>query len=121
MVLVSSRAEGNRVIVDSLLLKGLGFAIRPRGASGTTTICAGDVPRRGHDAGGRLLACNRTSGRFIDDMHAGKGCPIEVEGFWSLIFGNHVRRGDTNLLDIAAGPNPELDGLFGKLVPLVPW
>lgn len=45
---------------------------------------------------------------------------IQIDGLWSLQFGNGAAGGATNELFFTAGPNGETDGLFGKLSMVAP-
>lgn len=41
--------------------------------------------------------------------------PIVIDGLWGIGFGNGAAAGPTNTLFFAAGPNDEMDGLFGSI------
>jgi uncharacterized protein (TIGR03118 family) len=43
------------------------------------------------------------------------GEPIEIDGLWSIKFGNGAAAGPTNTLFFTAGINDEADGLFGSI------
>jgi uncharacterized protein (TIGR03118 family) len=73
----------------------------------------------GNFGDGRILAYNRSTGRYVDYLRDVAGRPAEIDGLWGLQFGNGVSLGYTNHLYFAAGPNQEEDGLFGKFVPYV--
>jgi len=64
---------------------------------------------------GTILAFNRNTGKFIDQLRDTKGEPISIDRIWGLTFGNGVSLGDANSLYFTAGPNNEFNGLFGKL------
>jgi uncharacterized protein (TIGR03118 family) len=74
---------------------------------------------------GKLLVSNFGNGTItvfdpetreaIDYLRDSKGNPIVVEGVWEILFGNGVRLGDANSLYFAAGPNGEMDGVFGRI------
>jgi uncharacterized protein (TIGR03118 family) len=66
---------------------------------------------------GRILAYDRKTRKQIDFVRGVDGEPIMIDGIWGLTFGNGVTLGYTNHLYFAAGPNVEVDGIFGKLVP----
>jgi uncharacterized protein (TIGR03118 family) len=59
------------------------------------------------------------NGTFLGQLTRDQaGDPIMIEGLWGLIFGNGAQGGDPNLLYFTAGPNNEMDGLFGSLAPV---
>ena len=41
--------------------------------------------------------------------------PVVIEGLWALAFGNGGRGGNPDTLYFTAGPNGEMNGLFGSL------
>lgn len=51
---------------------------------------------------------------YVRDEH---GKRVVIDGLWGLQFGNGASLGEANHLYFAAGPNKEVDGLFGKLEP----
>jgi uncharacterized protein (TIGR03118 family) len=54
-------------------------------------------------------------GEFLGELVQPNGMPISIDGLWSLYFGTFaVSDGDT--LYFTAGPNNQLDGIFGKIV-----
>jgi uncharacterized protein (TIGR03118 family) len=53
-------------------------------------------------------------------LHSAKGPPIEIDGLWSLQFGNGAGAGPKNRLFFTAGPFDESHGLFGSLEPVGP-
>lgn len=64
---------------------------------------------------GRICAFDKTNGQYIDDLRDKADKPIAVAGLWALQFGNGESLGDSNALYFAAGPEDEVDGLFGSL------
>ncbi|MFI6869526.1 TIGR03118 family protein [Nocardia sp. NPDC050406] len=64
---------------------------------------------------GRILAFDDQSGAFVDYVRNTIGEPIEIEGLWALMFGNGESLGDANALYFTAGPEDEVDGLFGSI------
>ncbi len=62
-----------------------------------------------------IAAFDPTTGSFVDYLRDSSGNPILIDGIWGLTFGNGVSLGDANSLYFTAGPNGEIDGLFGKL------
>jgi uncharacterized protein (TIGR03118 family) len=53
-------------------------------------------------------------------LHSAGGAPIEIDGLWSLAFGNGGNAGPTTTLFFTAGPFDEQHGLFGSLVAAPP-
>lgn len=64
---------------------------------------------------GRICAFNATTGAYIDDLRDKLDKPVAIAGLWALQFGNGESLGDSNALYFAAGPEDEVDGLFGNL------
>lgn len=64
---------------------------------------------------GTIAGYDLGTGDFIDFLRDDGGAPISVDGIWGIGFGNGVRLGDSNALYFAAGPNNELDGVFGSI------
>jgi len=53
-------------------------------------------------------------------LHSTEGRPIEIDGLWSLQFGNGANAGPATTLFFTAGPFDEQHGLFGTLTPAGP-
>lgn len=64
---------------------------------------------------GRICAFDMATGKYIDDLRGKDGKPVAIAGLWGLQFGNGESLGDSNALYFAAGPEDEMDGLFGSL------
>lgn len=64
---------------------------------------------------GRICAFDKATGKYIDDLRDKADKPVAIAGLWALQFGNGESLGDTNALYFAAGPEEEVDGLFGSL------
>ncbi len=64
---------------------------------------------------GRICAFNAATGAYIDDLRDKLDKPVAIAGLWALQFGNGESLGDSNALYFAAGPEDEVDGLFGSL------
>lgn len=64
---------------------------------------------------GRICAFNRSTGTYIDDLRDKADKPVAIARLWALQFGNGESLGDSNALYFAAGPEDEVDGLFGSL------
>jgi uncharacterized protein (TIGR03118 family) len=68
------------------------------------------------DAGGShgaIVAFDTTTRKATDVLRNADGSPLLVPGVWGMVFGNGDTLGDANALYYAAGPNNELDALFG--------
>jgi uncharacterized protein (TIGR03118 family) len=76
--------------------------------------------------GGAIIVGNFGDGQlnaYLGDTFQGQlsfanGDPIVISGLWGLGFGNGSGAGSTNTLYFSAGPNGEVNGLFGMLVPV---
>ena len=64
---------------------------------------------------GRICAFDKATGKYIDDLRDKADKPVAIAGLWALQFGNGESLGDSNALYFAAGPEDEVDGLFGSL------
>lgn len=64
---------------------------------------------------GRISAFDQTTGRYVDDLRDATDKPVGIAGLWALQFGNGESLGDSTALYFAAGPEDEVDGLFGSL------
>jgi len=51
------------------------------------------------------------------ELRGTDGKPIAIDGLWALEFGNDGGAGPSTRLFFTAGPNDELDGLFGSIDP----
>jgi len=51
------------------------------------------------------------------ELRGTDGKPIAIDGLWALEFGNGAAAGPSARLFFTAGPNDELDGLFGSIDP----
>ena len=82
----------------------------------------------GNFGDGTIAAFNPVSGDFIGNMLTPSGSKVAILGLWALSFGNGninsatppgpLPSGPGNVLFFTAGPNEEMDGLFGKLTPI---
>jgi uncharacterized protein (TIGR03118 family) len=59
---------------------------------------------------------------FLGSLSGSDGKPVVIDGLWGLIPGNDGNAGSSQKIYFSAGPNGEMDGLFGVLqsVPSVP-
>jgi uncharacterized protein (TIGR03118 family) len=51
------------------------------------------------------------------ELRGTDGKPIAIDGLWALEFGNDGSAGPSRTLFFTAGPNDEIDGLFGSINP----
>jgi uncharacterized protein (TIGR03118 family) len=80
-------------------------------------ILIGNFGNNGHFGGWINSFGNR--GEFLGELRSPAGKPIFIDGLWSLYFGTFaVSDGDT--LYFTAGPNNQLDGIFGKITAVRP-
>jgi uncharacterized protein (TIGR03118 family) len=88
----------------------------------------------GNFGSGWIAAYNGFTGEFVDFMRDHNGNLLHIDGLWALAFGNSAAgcpatpppgsnlpkcgaSGPYNSLFFTAGPNDEMDGLFGTLTP----
>lgn len=88
----------------------------------------------GNFGSGWIAAYNGFTGEFVGLMNDANGQTLSIDGLWSLAFGNSAAgcpatpppgsnlpkcgaAGPYNSLFFTAGPNGEMDGLFGTLTP----
>lgn len=71
----------------------------------------------GQFRGGNISAFNPVTGRFLGNMLNPDGTTLLIDGLWALRFGNDGNAGKGTTLFFTAGPNGEVDGLFGTLLP----
>ncbi len=69
----------------------------------------------GNFGDGRLNAYDPVTGDFQGQLNRPQGGALQIEGLWGLAFGNGNLAGSTDALYFTAGPNDELDGVFGML------
>lgn len=69
----------------------------------------------GNFGDGTVVGFNLRTGKQIDYLRDVSGVPVQVDGLWGLSFGNGESLGRSNYLYFTAGPNGEVDGLFGSL------
>ena len=55
-------------------------------------------------------------GHFIDELDGADGKPLVIDGLWTLTLGGG-RNSSSDTLFFTAGPNGEVDGLFGTITP----
>jgi uncharacterized protein (TIGR03118 family) len=72
----------------------------------------------GNFRGGTVAAFNPVSGHFLGNVLKPNGSTLNIDGLWSLGFGNGGMSGPGNTLFFTAGPDNETNGLFGTLTPI---
>jgi uncharacterized protein (TIGR03118 family) len=65
---------------------------------------------------GTIAVFDRATRKPIDFLRRPDGHRVEINGIWGITFGNGVELGERNALYFAAGPGPETDGVFGRLM-----
>ena len=78
----------------------------------TNTILVGQF------RGGTVASFNPVTGRFLGNMLNPDGSTLNIDGLWALRFGNDAAAGPATTLFFTAGPNGEVNGLFGTLTPI---
>lgn len=72
----------------------------------------------GNFGDGTIAAFDPATRAFKGQLKDSKGKPVVIDKLWGILFGNGASLGDTNALYYAAGPEEEVDGLFGSLRPM---
>ena len=70
----------------------------------------------GNFGDGKMNVFN-SHGRFIDQLNKPNGKPLKIDGLWTLTLGGGAKSGSETLY-FTAGPNMEMDGLFGTITPV---
>jgi uncharacterized protein (TIGR03118 family) len=58
-----------------------------------------------------------SDGNFRGTLRDNNGKPLAIDGLWTLTLGGG-RNSNSDTLYFTAGPNGEVDGLFGTIAPL---
>jgi uncharacterized protein (TIGR03118 family) len=69
----------------------------------------------GNFGDGTIVAFDPVTHKAVGFLRDPSGKVITIDGLWGLQFGNGASLGEANALYFAAGPNDEVDGLFGRL------
>jgi uncharacterized protein (TIGR03118 family) len=72
----------------------------------------------GNFRSGWIAAFNGFTKKFIGFVRRPDNSLVFIDGIWSLTFGNNGAAGSSTTLWFTAGPNNEVDGLFGTLTPI---
>jgi uncharacterized protein (TIGR03118 family) len=70
----------------------------------------------GNFGDGMINVYDPRTGEFEDQLEDPHGKPITIDGLWSLTFGGAMGS-DPGTLYFTAGPDGEVDGLFGSIAP----
>ena len=70
----------------------------------------------GNFGNGRINVFNN-DGKFVDQLEDAHGNPIAIDGLWTLTLGGG-RNSSPDTLYFSAGPNKEINGLFGTITPV---
>jgi uncharacterized protein (TIGR03118 family) len=101
-----------RIYADDMRLNApWGLAIAPADFG----LLSGKLLVGNFGGAGRICAFDLATGAYVDDLKDAAGQPVKIPGLWGLQFGNGVSLGDSTALYFAAGPEDEVDGLFGSL------
>ena len=71
----------------------------------------------GNFGDGRISSFDARSGEFIGQLREPDGRRVAISGLWGLAFGNGLSNQSTGALFFAAGPNDEVNGLYGRIDP----
>ncbi len=74
----------------------------------------------GNFGDGRITAFDPDDFEELGQLETSRDKPIEIEGLWTLVFGNGGSAGGANELFFSAGIDDEMHGLFGRITPIVP-
>jgi uncharacterized protein (TIGR03118 family) len=69
----------------------------------------------GNFGDGRINVFN-DDGTFVDELEDAQGNPLAIDGLWTLTLGGG-RNSSPDTLYFSAGPNKEVNGLFGTIAP----
>ncbi|MGH7179036.1 MAG: TIGR03118 family protein, partial [Tepidisphaeraceae bacterium] len=78
-------------------------------------VFSGDI-LVGNFGDGRVTAFDPVTGAKVGQISDAGNQPIALDGLWGIAFGNGRAGNLTNGLYFAAGPNYELNGLYGRLL-----
>jgi uncharacterized protein (TIGR03118 family) len=101
-----------RLITQGALNSPWGLALAPA-SFGTF---AGDL-LVGNFGDGRINVYDPLTGAFSGQLLTLGGDPLEIDGLWALTVGNGGSGGNLNEIYFTAGPDNEMHGLFGVLLP----
>ncbi len=102
-----------RLIVGGPLNQPWGLAMAPKnfGPLSNTLLVANNI-----DKTSTISGFNPTTGKLVGTIKDTKGKPIGIDQLWGIEFGGgSASNGKTNQLFFAAGPNANVNGLFGVI------
>jgi uncharacterized protein (TIGR03118 family) len=100
----------SRVASHGALNSPWGLAIAPSSFGSL----AGDL-LVGNFGDGKINAYNLATNAFDGPLTSPNGQPIDIPGLWTLTIGNGASAGSLQNLYFTAGPNDEMDGIFGVI------
>ena len=71
----------------------------------------------GNFGDGRISSFDAKTGEFVGQLRGPDGHRIAIPGLWGMAFGNGLSNQSTGALFFAAGPNDEVNGLYGRIDP----
>ena len=72
----------------------------------------------GNFGDGRISAFDLRTGTFLGQLRNADGRRMALPGLWGLAFGNGQRGQSVDALFFAAGPNDEVNGVYGRIDPV---
>jgi len=69
----------------------------------------------GNFGDGTIVGFDRRTGRQIGYLRHADGKRVVIDGLWAIFFGNGASLGRPDFLYFTAGPNGEVDGIFGSV------
>ena len=69
----------------------------------------------GNFGDGTINAFNASSGQAMGPLNGPNGSPIVEHGVWGIAFGNDLSNQPSSTLFLAAGPNDEANGVYGRI------
>jgi uncharacterized protein (TIGR03118 family) len=92
-----------------------GIALAPKnfGALSNTLLIANNI-----DNSSTISGYNTKTGKYVGTIRDSSGKPIKIDQLWAIEFGGgSSANGATNQLFFTAGPNNNVNGLFGVIAP----
>lgn len=103
------------LIQGSPLAQPWGVALAPSnfGPLSNTLLVSNNVNNKG-----TINGFNPTTGAFVGTISNKAGHPVHIDQLWGILFGGGTAaNGRTNQLFFTAGPNNNVNGLFGVITP----
>jgi hypothetical protein len=69
----------------------------------------------GNFGDGKINAYDPSAGTLVGTVNDSSGAAIAAPGLWGMAFGNDANNQPHNTLFVAAGPNNEANGLYGRI------